>query len=89
MHSFPHFRKIPLDTTSYKLYYVNYEIGLTLGPVDCLCATPQAPFKDFVNNAFPIGWWSVLLGVGLLDFVLEKLLKLVRVRPNNPSPVYK
>lgn len=88
MHSFPHFRKIPLDTTSYKLYYVNYEIRLTLGPVDCLCNSAGS-LKDFVNNAFPIGWWSVLLGVGLLDFVLEKLLKLVRVRPNNPSPVYK
>ena len=39
--------------------------------------------------AFPVGLLSVLLGVGLLDFVLEKLLKLVRVRANNPTPVYK
>ena len=35
--------KISLDTASYKLYYVNYKIGLDSAPVDCLC-NPQSLF---------------------------------------------
>ena len=30
-------RQVLLDITSYKLYYVNYEMRLNSRPVDCLC----------------------------------------------------
>jgi len=46
IHSQGHSLKIPLDTASYKLYYVNYKIGLNLGPVCFLCKsrTPESGF---------------------------------------------
>jgi len=36
IHSQANDAKIPLDTLSYKLYYVNYEISLNSSPVDFL-----------------------------------------------------
>jgi hypothetical protein len=37
IHSRPTGSRIFLDSASYKLYYVNYEMKLNSEPVDCLC----------------------------------------------------
>lgn len=36
IHSYPNHPKISLDTTSYKLYYVNYKMSRNFASVDCL-----------------------------------------------------
>jgi hypothetical protein len=43
-------QKISLDTASYKLYYVNYEMKLNSEPVDCLCNPRETP----LTQAFPL-----------------------------------
>jgi hypothetical protein len=46
--------KIPLDIASYKLYYVNYEIGLEFLPQP-LCPKPIDNLRPFPQAHPPVG----------------------------------
>jgi hypothetical protein len=57
IHSHPNHPEISLDTTSYKLYYVNYKIGLLFAPVRNLFKNP-ARLKPAAYIYFPFGLLS-------------------------------
>lgn len=44
IHRYPLFLKIPLDSVSHKLYYVNYKMRLDLPLVEALWNKPLRPF---------------------------------------------
>ena len=75
-----------LDRTSYKKYYVNYEMGPKRSLVDILWESKRALFRPI----FPlVGWWPSGLGVGVLDFVLNHLLELMRFDADQSPPIHK
>ena len=68
IHSQGHFPKIPLDTASYKKYYVNYEIGL-VPPLVCILFKTRA-LNPAPSSPFAIA--SRLISLELLPGASEK-----------------
>jgi len=69
---------------SYKLYYVNYEIGLEIYAVDILCESFYLPFR----SSLPCFRRPSVL-FQMLEFVLKDLLELSRIGSHNAPPIHK
>src|ERR1700682_6422316 len=50
--------QIPLDNASYKLYYVNYEIGLSPRPFQTPARSHSSPLSYFLSAVFPDFCWA-------------------------------